>query len=454
MSREVLPHLFATGFGGFLGLSLLKFGNPPIMERWVTVPGNIYEFLLGSPWPIAWGYGFLAVVTVLGVGIVLRRNHDGSSELRRPSHNPSPPLWLSLLPLPWLVWQFVAAGFSVAPQLSGPTLRHFLACVVCFYLGLLCLTRIPRRELFWTALLGGFLLMLAAGWEQRFGGLEATRKYFFQYIYPEAKELPPDYLKKISSTRIFATLFYPNSLAGAVLLLLAPLLAFVGGLRRQFTTAARFFLMGVIGAGAMACLYWSGSKGGWLVCLGLGLLALLQLPIRKSLKTILLVCFLLAGITGFFWKYASFFQKGATSVSARMDYWQAAIRIAKVEPLFGTGPGTFSIPYQRIKRPESEMTRMVHNDYLEQASDSGVPGFLAYTGFIVLTLIWIGRRRVFVPVLDWPRFSVWLGLVGWACQCFMEFSLYIPALSWTGFAFLGFLAGEHRKLMDTLEATA
>ena len=27
------------------------------------------------------------------------------------------------------------------------------------------------------------------------------------------------------------------------------------------------------------------------------------------------------------------------------------------------------------------MARLVHNDYLEQASDSGLPGLLAYTAF-------------------------------------------------------------------------
>ena len=86
-------------------------------------------------------------------------------------------------------------------------------------------------------------------------------------------------------------------------------------------------------------------------------------------------CSSLAGWAGgFFWRYSAFFQKGATSVGARFDYWQAALQTAKDKPLFGTGPGTFAIAYEKIKRPESEMARLVHNDYLEQASDSGVVG--------------------------------------------------------------------------------
>src|SRR4029077_17807973 len=89
----------------------------------------------------------------------------------------------------------------------------------------------------------------------------------------------------------------------------------------------------------------------------------------------------------FFVRYASFFKKGATSVSARFDYWRAAVQTVKARPLFGTGPGTFAIPYLQIKRPESEPTRMVHNDCLEQASDSGLPGFFAYSVFIIAALI-------------------------------------------------------------------
>ncbi len=117
-------------------------------------------------------------------------------------------------------------------------------------------------------------------------------------------------------------------------------------------------------------------------------MALLRVPFSRRLKIALVTGVLLVGLAGFFWKYSAFFQKGATSVSARFDYWRAAAQTAKDKPVFGTGPGTFAIAYQKIKRPESEMSRLVHNDYLEQASDSGVVGFLAYALFIVGALAW------------------------------------------------------------------
>jgi O-antigen ligase len=52
-------------------------------------------------------------------------------------------------------------------------------------------------------------------------------------------------------------------------------------------------------------------------------------------------------------------------------------------PMLGTGPGTFQIPYAQIKRPDDEMAKLCHNDYLEQASDSGLLGFVSYTGMIL-----------------------------------------------------------------------
>jgi hypothetical protein len=445
---ERLRLIFAGLFGGFLGLSLLKFGNPPIFETLVDAPEDVYGFLLGFPWPIGWAYRLLALVAVMG--------------LCNARLEPRAPWWLLALPLNRLVWQIVAGTQSLDAQLTTPTLKHFGACVVCFYLGYFSLVRVPRLWPFWVGLVCGFLLVLAQGWEQRFGGLEQTRIYFSTYLYPKMKSVPPEFLKKMSSDRIFSSLFYPNALAGVILLLLPVTLTVVWQARQRLTQSARMFLGLLIAIGALGCLFWSGSKSGWLLMLCLGLIALLRLPWGKGLKVGLVAAVLLLGLTGFFWKYAKFFQKGATSVSARFDYWSAALQTARAHPVFGTGPGTFAIPYHRIKRPESEMARLVHNDYLEQASDSGVPGFALYTIFIAATLIRSFPRHTLrgknparpgisesgdhlsisaaeAQDQEWLMFSVWLGLVGWSLQGFVEFGLYIPALAWPAFALIGWL---------------
>ena len=432
-TNEMWPRIFAGLFGAFLGLCLLKFGNPPITEKWVEVPAGPWELLLGYPWPIAWAYWLLALVSLAGIVVARWRS--------------AAPWWLVALPLAWLAWQFIAGTRSVDPGLTTATLKHFAACVLCFYLGYFSLSGVPRLKSFWPGLLCGFVVVLAVGWEQRFGGLKESRRYFMQYVYPTLKEVPPEYLKKISSDRIFSTLFYPNTLAGGLLLLLPATLAVLWQSRERLTAGARVLLMGLAGAASLGCLYWSGSKGGWLFMLLLGLVWLLRLPFSQRLKVVLVTGALLAGLAGFFWRHATFFQKGATSVSARFDYWEAAIRTTRDNPVFGSGPGTFAIAYKKVKRPESEMARLVHNDYLEQASDSGLAGLLAYTLFIVGALAWsFPRNRRAQPSEpdDWLAVGVWLGLLGWSLQSLTEFGLYIPALAWPAFALLGWLLGRQR----------
>jgi hypothetical protein len=381
-------------------------------------------------------------------------------------------------------------------------MKHFAGCLVCFYLGLFSLARVDRLTWFWFGMICGFSLVLASGLDQHFGGMERYRRFFFSQLelYPPAQPVKPEFLKRIASDRIYSTLFYPNVLAGALLLLLPVMMSATSDVASRLRIAhkaiqcavlvltatgaswlyladsttglvwmlavslaalvavPRWLLAGLMGSAGLACLFWSGSKGGWLLMLLLGLITLLRFPFGKLFKIGMLSLVLLGGLTGFFWKYSAFFKKGATSVSARFDYWRAAVQTTREQPILGTGPGTFAIAYQKVKRPESEMARLVHNDYLEQASDSGLPGFVMYAAFIVGGLIWgfprskiahaqkaeIGERES-----HWIAFAVWLGVLGWALQGLFEFGLYIPALAWPAFAFLGWLLG--RKPIDKPE---
>ncbi|MBE86920.1 MAG: hypothetical protein CMO69_04195 [Verrucomicrobiales bacterium] len=134
-------------------------------------------------------------------------------------------------------------------------------------------------------------------------------------------------------------------------------------------------------------------------------------------------------------KYADYFDKGATSVGARFGYWNAAIKTAIEEPFLGTGPGTFRISYQKHRPPGSEPTRLTHNDYLQQASDSGWPGFVLYTVFLVSSVWKLSRRQFTDPVF----IAIRLGLLAWTLQGAVEFGLYIPALAWPAWLMLGWL---------------
>jgi O-antigen ligase len=152
------------------------------------------------------------------------------------------------------------------------------------------------------------------------------------------------------------------------------------------------------------------------------------------------------GLGAFGFRFRNYFAGGATSVGARFDYWRAAGQTALHNPVLGSGPGTFQIPYAQIKAPEAEMARLAHNDYLEQFSDSGFVGGFIYAAWIALLVTALARRlwRKHDPI----HFAVFLGVLGWLSQGVSEFSLYVPALAWTAFTLGGCLLGLTRNQFD------
>lgn len=426
-------------FGAVLGVGLLKFGNPIILDRLVDRPRTALEVAF-QPWPVAWGYGLIALSAALAFVCWVRtganpRLPSGSSAA--PADSIRPGRLVALLS-GWLLWQGLAATQSVDANLSRPTLIHFVVVALCFCAGVFVLSRGVSLPIFWSGLIAGFALVLWIGLDQHYGGLEATRRYFYEQ--PNWRDFPPDYLKKIASDRIFSTLVYPNALAGAILLLLPGVMTGLWQWSAKWPRMARLIVTSIFAYGGFACLYWSGSKAGWLIALGIVAVALLHQPIPKKVKYLMILAMVIFGLAGFFVKFAPYFQKGATSVGARFDYWRAAWTTALAHPVFGTGPGTFSVAYAKVKPPEAEMARLVHNDYLEQACDSGVIGFLAYAAFVAAAML--RAYRNIQPQKSDFLFAIWLGLLGWFLQGGVEFGLYIPALAWPAFTLLGMLVAN------------
>ncbi|MDA1273865.1 MAG: O-antigen ligase family protein [Verrucomicrobia bacterium] len=423
-NRSVFWHASLSAVaGGTLGLSLLKFGNPVIFEGMIAAPSNFWEYVF-QPWPVTWGYVMVAVVAVLTLK---------AGNIRKCS-----PGWIPFLPIIWFGWQILSSTQSVSPQLSRSTLWHFGATVAWYYIGLFGLSRAKTMRPFWILVLPAYFLVLWFGAEQHYGGLEATRRMIYEQ--PNWRELPPAYLKKIASERIFSTLVYPNAFAGVILLFLPFMIPVTWKVTKVLPRIARMVCAGALAYLSCACLLWSGSKAGWLIALAVGLVGLVSIPIPRKAKIAISGGLVVIGLGAFLIRYAPYFEKGATSVSARLDYWRAAATTAIDHPFFGTGPGTFSIPYAKIKRPDSEMARLVHNDYLEQASDSGFIGCAVYVSFVFASMLFLFQRVG--KNQDDLLFPIWMGLAGWTIQGMVEFSLYIPALAWPAFTMMGFLFGR------------
>ena len=442
--------------GVFLAFVLLKLGNPVILDHVVAPPAGWAE-LLFETWPAVWGYGVLAGVAALGVW-----------QWRRPVGVPG---WALALPGVWLGWQLVAATTTVDAGLTKVVLPQFAATVVCFALGLSAGGG-PGARRVWLGLLAGLLVVFGSGFRQQYGGLASSREFFYENEKTGWKDVPPeeldrlassrllarrtdgtftinpDLLPKLAKDRIFGTLVYPNALAGVVLLLLPGALLTVWGASARLQNVTRGVLVGLVAYMGLACLYWSESKAGWLIALAVGGVALLNLPLPKALKTGLVIAVGVGGLAGFIWKYQSYFAGGARSANARFDYWAVAGQTAMNRPLLGSGPGTFYAVYRQAKRPDAEMARLAHNDFLQQASDSGAVGLLAFGGFVLASLAALYR----ITRADWTLFAVWLGLLGWTLQSFVEFGLYIPALAWTAFFLFGWLWALGRNPFDSPRA--
>ena len=471
--KQLWCAVHAGTVGAVLGLTLLKFGNPAIFDARFPAPQTAWEWLI-YPWPLLWGYLLLAAVVLAAIPL-----------WRLP---PGVPNSVSLLPLGWLGWQILSATQTIEPALSHPTLRHFAACSICFYLGLMVLSRSRNLDLFWLGVLGGMLGVISWGFDQHFIGLDAVR----QEIYSQPgwqDKYPPEFLAKLASNRIYSTLFYPNALAGVLLLLGPPLLVWSWQFGARRGSLLGGLLLAAVGGGGMACLFWSGSKGGWIIGLTMALIAgghwILQAqppgpsaqgstpkraalgpssetgsssdllepashpasgsaagwPLRRTVVAWTALGLVLAfGLGTFYLRYQGYFRKGAASVGARIGYWRAAVSIAREYPVLGSGPGTFGVLYAQLRPEGAEMARLAHNDYLQQASDSGLIGSLLFLALIPLSLVRLGRARGRLgSPLD---LAIWLGLGGWAVQEGLEFGLHIPALAWPAFLLLGLLWGK------------
>lgn len=429
-ARQVLVGIF----GAFLGLTLVKFGNPVVLDHLVQAPGNVWE-LVFSTWPSRWVFDAFLYVGLLFVASAAWAFRAAFAQTFRHLTNDKPARLASLCLVGWYCWQWIASIDTVSKPLTNATLLQFTSCLFCFTFGLFCLSRARSLDPLGWGLLAGFAIVLWSGLDQRFGGLEATQRMIYEQ--GGIDHYPDEFLKRISTGRVFGTLFYPNAFAGAILLIGPIMLAFVLRMTARRGNVVRGLAAGLLGYLSVAGLYWSGSKSGWLIAAALALVMVLGLPLPKRSKWVVLAIVAATALGAFGVRFAGYFQKGATSVVARFDYWKAAARVTIENPLTGSGPGTFQVPYALLKAPESEMARLVHNDYLQQGSDSGVPGFLLYSGLLLGSVGWLYRKSK--P--DAIRFSAWLGLAAWALHSFVEFGLYIPALAWPAFSLLGWLQG-------------
>lgn len=427
-SRKDLVDLL---LGLALGLGFLKFGTPANLSEMAYAPEGFFEILLTS-WPLSWGY--LLYLVCLSLFIFINFKAIAVEKF-----------WFLIPCFLWFGWVTVSCIDTIDMALTKKVMVHFFVISVAWFAG--CCTDVTKSRItyFMAGLFVGFLYVIWSGFSQKFGGLEETRQIIYAQEGWETK-YPPEFLYRIARDRIFATLTYPNSFGALIILILPLSVSFtflfvkeISKLKVSLLISSIVFLCGI------CCLWWTGSKTAFLVCLfQLFLVFILVSPLKKAFRIGIGVGVVIIGLAAFFIQYSSYFQEGAKSLTeGRFGYWRAAKINFMSNPVTGSGPGTFFRVYQKLKRPEDEMARLAHNDYLQQASDSGAVAAISY--FLLVGLAIVTGFRNFHKLRQshckyWILyFCVWVGFLGWSLQSFLEWTLYIPAIACVAFFFAGML---------------
>ena len=124
----------------------------------------------------------------------------------------------------------------------------------------------------------------------------------------------------------------------------------------------------------------------------------------------------------------------------RVDLWRAALQQWKLQPLTGTGSGTYLFYGREFRTDRMQLDPVhVHNDYLHLLAEYGVIGALTFAAFLLVhlrrgakTFVRLGPRRVAMsPRLTSNGMALNVGAIAAVCaytvHSVVDFNLHIPA---------------------------
>jgi O-antigen ligase/Tfp pilus assembly protein PilF len=213
-------------------------------------------------------------------------------------------------------------------------------------------------------------------------------------------------------------------------------------------------LLAYAGGVCYAGLALTGSRGGYVsATISLLVLALLTLLVlRKAGRAIFWRSALLGGTLALVLAAALFFgfknsrylsgraQNVFDTENMRLDLWHAAVAQWKLQPVIGTGSGTYLYYGRRFRTARVQLDPVeVHNDYLHLLCEYGAIGGVAFILFLGVHLRYgwqafqrLGPRRI-TASLRLPSNSLALNVgalsavAAYLVHSFFDFNLHIPA---------------------------
>jgi O-antigen ligase len=218
--------------------------------------------------------------------------------------------------------------------------------------------------------------------------------------------------------RVIATIGNPIFLAGGLLLAIgtagtallslktfryrAPVaaLAVCAGVLAIFFTQTRGAYVGLAGGaivGGIALAFWASDR--WLRAVGIGI------PLAACIGVLFLFFFRETATVRYFsplYRAASVFSLTTNDASRiqRFQLWRVAMAAVAARPFVGWGLENFDTALDRLYDPAitrygvaNSVSDRAHNAYLDTAAVAGIPGMLAYLGFLTALVVLIIRAR-------------------------------------------------------------
>jgi O-antigen ligase len=144
----------------------------------------------------------------------------------------------------------------------------------------------------------------------------------------------------------------------------------------------------------------------------------------------------------------SSFYKKPSIVASRENYWRQAIAAIADRPLFGAGPGTFTLLSRRYESSYNTNSLFAHSILLEQISELGISGFLLFliVFFIISIKIIFNRKEII-------KHSQHVATLSVVIMCLIYGMIDVPLnflVVWLLFwATLGVLTGQNSRLFKS-----
>jgi O-antigen ligase len=392
-----------------------------------------------------------AVPAFLTVVVLLQLCPFPASWVSRFSNNE-----ISAADVPWSSW-------SIEPHATRNQLLILVTCLIAFYFAqLVSQTRKPKGRLVLFLLgLGTFesfygLVQYLSGWQRIFAYAkkydleDATGTYINRNHYAGLLEM-------ILPFGVALILYEYGKLRGNDPQSAASLKAMVQ--RRSFL---KFVLCLCISVVLFVALIFSRSRMGILaasasILIMFGFAVISRRQGKASLVFFAVFAVLSLGLA--IWigpgpivsRFENVGQEYSSLDQSRLSIWRDAVKLIERHPVFGTGLGTFPVAFTSVQTAFlGQFVNHAHNDYLELASDVGVPAALML--FATFVFILARATRVFLRAAGNFDRAIALGCVGSIVAILLhsltDFNLYMPANALVFSAVLGLAISSRRQSLE------